>query len=274
MPHITPMPRTLPRHILVVLNITIFACAALLIGVASYDTFRTHSFQSTPYYAKLQFWICILFLLDLLVEYLFAPSRPHYLKTHAIYIPLCIPYVSILNAIGYTPNPEWAFALHLIPLIRAVCLLATILSAMRLGRAAGMFGAYLALLIVIVYFSSIMFYVAEYGHNPALHSYRSAVYWAIMALTTTGSEIQEYTIIGDALAAILAATGLMLFPVFTVYITKAVVRKTDDDDNTSPVSDNHATTTEASSAPGKYDSSPYPAATKDAPQSRHSDIPK
>ena len=67
-----------------------------------------------------------------------------------------------------------------------------------------------------------MFYILEYGINPEVHSLRSAIYWGVMALTTTGSQISEMTTGGQVLAIVMSATGLVLLPVFTIYISAAV----------------------------------------------------
>jgi hypothetical protein len=46
-----------------------------------------------------------------------------------------------------------------------------------------------------------------------------------MDVTTVGSNINAITPIGRILAVILAAMGMMLFPIFTVYITSLMERK-------------------------------------------------
>jgi hypothetical protein len=41
-------------------------------------------------------------------------------------------------------------------------------------------------------------------------------------MSTTGSDIAEYTDIGKILAPVLSGMGLIFFPVFTVYISDAI----------------------------------------------------
>lgn len=88
-----------------------------------------------------------------------------------------------------------------------------------------MFWVYIALLAVVVYASSYAFYAKEHAVNPDVHSYGDSLWWAIMCMTTAGSYIGEYTLTGKILSVILSGGGLILFPVFTVYITAAVTHK-------------------------------------------------
>jgi hypothetical protein len=46
----------------------------------------------------------------------------------------------------------------------------------------------------------------------------SAIWWAFMDATTVGSNINATTSIGKILSVLLAAFGMMMFPIFTVYI--------------------------------------------------------
>lgn len=50
-------------------------------------------------------------------------------------------------------------------------------------------------------------------------SYGKALWWAFMNVTTVGSNIVPKTATGEVLCVVLAAAGMMLFPIFTAYIT-------------------------------------------------------
>ncbi len=91
------------------------------------------------------------------------------------------------------------------------------------------FRVYIALLFAVVYFSSLIFYAEERTVNPDVHTYADAIWWAGMCMTTAGSYIGEYTLSGKVMAVILSGGGLILFPVFTVYITRAVTHRDDGD---------------------------------------------
>ena len=88
-----------------------------------------------------------------------------------------------------------------------------------------MFWAYIALLAIVVYASSLLFYIKEHSINPDVSCYGDSLWWAIMCMTTAGSYISECTISGKIMSVILSGGGLILFPVFTVYITNAVTHR-------------------------------------------------
>ena len=58
--------------------------------------------------------------------------------------------------------------------------------------------------------------------NPLVHSYGDALWWAFMDVTTVGSNIIAVTVTGRVLSVLLAALGMMMFPIFTVYITNLI----------------------------------------------------
>ena len=46
-----------------------------------------------------------------------------------------------------------------------------------------------------------------------------------MDVTTVGSNISAITVTGRVLSVVLAALGMMMFPIFTVYVTSLVQKK-------------------------------------------------
>lgn len=203
--------------------LTLLAAASLVV-IASVDVFHTHSFTSSAWAVKLQSLICVVMLAEMTVEFFLSEHRTRYLLTHWPFVLLCIPYGLVLAYMGVSLPDPWAFVMQIIPLLRAVFVFGQLLRSLRFSNVGSITGAYLALLAAILYFSSLIFYIAEYGVNPEVHSFRSAFYWAVMSMTTTGSNIPETTVVGQILASILPAAGLILFPVFTVYIASSVAR--------------------------------------------------
>ena len=64
----------------------------------------------------------------------------------------------------------------------------------------------------------------EHDLNPMVKGYGDALWWALMDVTTVGSNIYAVTVAGKVMSVALAAVGMMMFPVFTVYITSLVQR--------------------------------------------------
>ena len=74
-------------------------------------------------------------------------------------------------------------------------------------------------------FLNLAFYVMEHGSNPLVKGYGDALWWAFMDVTTVGSNIIAVTVTGRVLSVLLAALGMMMFPIFTVYVTSLVERR-------------------------------------------------
>ena len=206
------------------LRVLVLLAAAALVVIASVDVFSTHSFTSSPWAIRLQTLICGVMLIEMGVEFFISDHRTRYVLTHWPFLLLCVPYSFVFNAAGIVLAAPWSLIMQIIPLLRAVFVFGELLNALRFSNIGSVTGAYVALLAVILYFSSLIFYIAEYGINPEVHTFRSAFYWAVMSMTTTGSNIPEVTVIGQVLASILPAAGLILFPVFTVYIASSIAR--------------------------------------------------
>lgn len=208
------------------LQILVMLVAVFLIVVASVDVFNTHSFVSSPAAIHLQAMICAVMFIELCLEFYLSSRRLRYALTHWPFILLCIPYGLVLSYLGIELPTPWGMVLQILPLLRAVFVFADILRALRFSNIGSITGAYTALVAAILYFSSLIFYIAEYGINPEVHSFRSAFYWAFMSLVTTGSNIEAMTPEGQVLSVILPAAGLILFPIFTVYISSSLARYT------------------------------------------------
>ena len=90
------------------------------------------------------------------------------------------------------------------------------------NKASSLFTSYLTMLLATVYFSSLIFFVLEHKVNPLVPDYGEALWWAFMDVTTVGSNIYAVTVTGKVLSVLLAALGMMMFPIFTVYVTSLV----------------------------------------------------
>ena len=96
------------------------------------------------------------------------------------------------------------------------------------NKASGLFVSYLTMLLATVYFSSLIFFVLEHKVNPLVANYGDALWWAFMDVTTVGSNISAITVTGRVLSVVLAALGMMMFPIFTVYVTSLVQKSNEE----------------------------------------------
>ena len=210
------------KRLLLWLHLSVLAGALGLVVFISYDTFQNISFIDNQRYLVTQFWICMLFLVDVVVEFIVSPRKWHYIASHIFFLLISIPYLNICRYYGIELSGELSYLIRFVPMLRAAYVLAVVTGALSSNRISSMFIAYIALLLTIVYFSSMMFYVEEHSVNPDCTSYAQALWWSVMSMTTAGCYVGEYTVTGKVLSVILSGGGLILFPVFTVYITHAV----------------------------------------------------
>lgn len=210
------------------LHIVILVVSVLLIVTISIDTFKNLAFYNQPKFMQAQFWVCILFLGDFFIEFFLAPRKGHYLATHWIFFLVSIPWLSIINHFGWHFSPHVQYVLQFIPLVRGGYALAIVVGWFTSNRATSLFWSYLITLLATVYFSSLAFYLFEHHVNPLVKDYYSALWWAFMDVTTVGSNIVAVTPVGRVLSVVLAALGMMMFPIFTVYVTDKIKKLNED----------------------------------------------
>ncbi len=213
------------RIIVKILHSLVLIAAVGLIVLISWDSFNNISFLASKQYMNIQFWICMFFIFDIIVEFFFAPRKWRYIATHLFFLLVSIPYLNIIAYYGIDLNPEMQYIIRFIPMIRAGYVLALVMGVLFSNKISGLFATYLGLLIATVYFASLMFYIEEHYVNPGVTTYWSALWWAFMDVTTVGCNINCITPTGKVLGVILSAEGLILFPVFTVYITNALSQR-------------------------------------------------
>ena len=194
------------RGIYGVLHVMILLLSLFLIVDISIDTFNNIPFISQTSYLKTQFWICMFFIADFILEFFLSKDKIHYLQTHFLFLLVSIPYLNIINYYDFTFSAEVTYFLRFIPLVRSGWALAIVVG----------------WLLAMVYFSSLIFFVIEQKVNPEVKDYNDALWWAFMDVTTVGSNIIAITPTGRILSVLLAALGMMMFPIFTVYVTSLV----------------------------------------------------
>ncbi len=204
------------------LHVIILFLSLFLVIDISIDTFKNIPFMTQGSYLKIQFWICMFFLFDFILEFFLSKEKLHYLKTHILFFIVSIPYLNIISYYHITFSPEVSYFLRFIPLLRGGYALAIVVGWLTNNRASSLFVSYITMLMATVYFSSLIFFVQEHKVNDMVHQYSDALWWAFMDVTTVGSNIYAVTPTGKVLSVVLAALGMMMFPIFTVYVTSLV----------------------------------------------------
>lgn len=207
------------------LHILILLLSLFLVISISIDTFKGIPFYTQSVYMKVQLWICTLFMFDFVLELMLSKNKKHYLATHFIFLLVAIPYQNIIAYMGWTFSPEITYMIRFIPLVRGGYALAIVVGWLTYNRASGLFVSYLTMLLATVYFASLAFFMMEHKVNPLVTGYTDALWWAFMDVTTVGSNIIAVTPTGRVLSVVLAALGMMMFPIFTVYITSIIEKR-------------------------------------------------
>ena len=226
------------RGIYGILHILILLMSLFLVISISIDTFHNIPFLNQGSYLKIQFWICMFFLFDFLLEFFalakakgihttlleffLSKEKGRYFTSHFIFLLVSIPYLNIIDFYHITFSPEISYFLRFIPLLRGGYALAIVVGWLSGSKASGLFTSYITMLMATVYFASLIFFVLEHKVNPMVTDYWSALWWAFMDVTTVGSNIYAVTPTGKILSVVLAALGMMMFPIFTVYVTSLV----------------------------------------------------
>lgn len=225
----TPRPHPAPQHratryLLNLLHVAVLVLSVLLIVTISADTFRNIRYNNEPQFVRFEFWICVVFLIDFFAEMAMSPRKMSFFFRNIMLFLISVPYLALLRHFHVEVGPVAAYVLRFVPFVRGGYALAIVVGWFTSNRATSLFLTYLATLIAGVYFSSLIFYVFEHGPNALVKDYSDALWWALMDCTTVGSNIVAVTPVGRVLSVVLAALGMMMFPIFTVYITSVITR--------------------------------------------------
>ena len=203
---------------------TVLLLSLGLIVFISIDTFQGINFLENHYYMTYQLWVCVIFVIYFFVEYAIADDKWRYIKHRWFFLLLSIPYLNIISLFQINFSPEELYFIRFIPLARGALALSLIIGYMTTNRISSLFLSYIVIMLSVIYFASLIFLEREQPVNNLVPNYGAALWWALMDATTIGSYIYPVTVTGKILAVVLAALGMMMFPLFTVYITNWVQR--------------------------------------------------
>lgn len=206
------------------LHLLILALSIFLVVIISIDSYHNEAFYRQPQFMKVQLWICVVFLADFFIEFFLTPNKKSYLSTRFIFFLVSVPYNAIIEHYGWDFSPMLTYCIRYFPLIRGGYAMSIVVSWFTYNRATGLFISYLVTLLFTIYFSSLAFFLFEKGVNPEVKTYGDALWWAFMDATTVGSNIVAVTTVGKVLSVLLAAIGMMMFPIFTVYVTNILTK--------------------------------------------------
>ena len=156
------------------------------------------------------------------VEVYHAERSWQYFGRHFLLLLLIVPYLTLFDWCGVSLSPQVEYLFRFVPLVRGYIAFTVIAYGLLRDLSSGLLITYVVVLSSFIYYCSLIFYVLESGVNPGLHSFWDSLWYACMTATTAGCDIAAVTSVGRVISILLALAGMMLLPVFTVYLTTLI----------------------------------------------------
>lgn len=215
-----------PEHrgklVLKFFNFIVLVLSAVMITWITLDTFNNVNFLESHPYMTFQFWVCIVFIADFFVGLFYAERKWRFFRRRLFFLLVSIPYLNIIHHTGAQLGHDEIYFLRFIPLARAALAMSIVISYMSANAVTSLCISYMTIIIFITYFCSLIFFQREAGLNPDVDTYWTALWWSAMNMTTVGSSIQPVTVAGKIVEVVLPICGMIMFPLFTVYLTNYV----------------------------------------------------
>lgn len=201
------------------LNILVILGSIAVLTVISLELLPSAVSLSERFILNFHLTVCSFFLADFFVRWIYSRKGWRFLVRNIFLLLVAIPYLNIEYATSTRLSHNAWILLRLIPIARGIYGVSMIVGWMTRSKVTNLFTTYIVILFTTIYFCSIMFYFVEQGPNPMVRNYWDAFNWSLMNVTTVGSNIFGVTKLGQSLAVILAASGMIFFPIFTAYVT-------------------------------------------------------
>ncbi|MCM1164128.1 MAG: potassium channel family protein [Muribaculaceae bacterium] len=204
------------------MNFIVLVLSVLLIVWLSIDTFRNVDFLENRPYMTFQLWVCLFFILDFFVGLALAENKWRFFKHRLIFLLLSIPYLNIFTYMDIHLSHDAIYFVRFIPLARGALAMSIVIGYLSSNAINSLFMSYIVIMLLLAYFCSLIFFQREHGVNPQVTSYWDALWWSAMNMSTVGCDINPLTPVGKIVAVILPVSGMVIFPLFTVYLTNYV----------------------------------------------------
>lgn len=224
-------PSKFKSRLLSFMDFVVLALSVLMIVWISVDTFEKVNFLENHQYMTFQFWVCVVFITDFFVELFCSSDKGKTFRHRLVFLLLSIPYLNIATQLHLHLSYDALYFVRFIPLMRGALAMSIVTGYLSKNAVSSLFLSYITIVLLVAYFCSLVFFEREYGINPQVKSYGDALWWTAMNLSTVGCNISPVTVSGKVVAVILPITGMIIFPLFTVYLTDFVTRNTKSSDS-------------------------------------------
>jgi len=201
------------------LNALVLIGSIAIIVVVSIDMLNRETILGKRFSLQVHLTVCFIFLSDFFVRWHANGWTRHFFFRNLFFLVVSIPYLNIVHYLKPIESHVAWLILRFIPVVRGIYGVSLIVGWMSRNKITNLLVTYLTILLTTIYFSSILFFFLEHEVNPQVKNYWDAFDWALMNVTTVGSNIFGVTKIGQILAVVLASVGMIFFPIFTAYVT-------------------------------------------------------
>ena len=184
----------------------------------SWEILREKGSLLSPGYLKVQFVVCLVFLVDYLLNLALTEYRWRYVQHNWLYLLCAIPWLNLIEWRGVVLPRGWSMGVSLLPIaviVMAVYILLDWIDSRRIHR---LFFTYLVGVVLFTYLAALLFYDFEARASGLLDNFGDALWWAGANLSTAGSSIIPTTAVGKVLSVMLPMAGMLFLPIFTTYI--------------------------------------------------------
>ncbi len=216
--------RLIMKHVLQILNVTVILGSVAIIVFMSLEILSPRLIHNDQSAVTFHFFISMLFLFDFFVRMGRAKRKVRFFFRNFLFFMVSLPFLSFITWFDWNVDQSTQLIVRYLPFFRAIYGFMMVFRYLTRSRITNLFYTYLVLVLATTYFCSLLFFAVEKGVNPDILSFDDALWWALMDMTTCGSNIVPTTAVGRVIAVVLAASGMMLFPIFTVFITNIFKR--------------------------------------------------
>ena len=215
------------RVTLEVAHAVVLTLSVLLIVFISYDTFHNIPFLQSRTYMTFQLVVCGVFIVDFFLELFLTPAgeRRRYVRDRWLYLFLSIPFLNIVDSFNLDFGPDTLYFIRFIPLARGALALVIVLGYIASNRITGLFVSYVSILLLTTYFAALIFYEREHPVNEYITNFGQSFVWCCLQSTTLGSSVSPVTVAGKIISVILSFMGIIMYPLFTVYLSSLILKR-------------------------------------------------
>lgn len=218
---LSPLRRTL--------NLLTLIGSVIILITLSHDIIYSRDYTLSNSLLHLQLFVCLLFIADWVAGVTSADRPSRWALRNLVWLLVSLPWLNILAFVGVTDITKQLYlVLKCLPLLRGLYGIYPALQSATRPKSTRIFLSYIYITLSVTYLAALLFFSEEEGLNSAVDSFGTALWWAGLNLTTVGAPLFAVTTTGKILTFLLPALGMMLFPIFTIYLTNLVEKKPSD----------------------------------------------